>query len=112
MASAVALVVFQSCVCFCLSIHTLQSSTAFWSFMTSSKASIMTACVSIGARYHHQENSKSRQNMPSSSSLTERSLSDFMIAFGVSLSVPKRVRAKAMCPSDWRLPTLSQCLAA
>ncbi len=52
-ASAVAFVVFQSCVCFCLSSQTLQSSTAFSSFITSSNASTIIACVSIGA-WHHE----------------------------------------------------------
>ena len=85
-ASAVALVVFQSWVCFCLSSHTRASSTAWASPMTSSNASIISACVSIGARYHHQLSSVSRQNMPISSLLTERSLIERMMPWAVSRS--------------------------
>src|SRR5437016_10303504 len=82
MASAVAFVVFQSC-CFCFSSHTLHSSTACLSPITSSNASIISACVSIGARYHHQLSSVSRQNIPISSFVTLRSLMDFMMSVGV-----------------------------
>ena len=41
-----------------------QSSTACWSSMTSSKASIIMAWVSIGARYHQNDNSVSRRTCP------------------------------------------------
>ena len=47
---------------------------------TSSKTSTMSAWVSMGARYHHQLSSASRQNMPSSSSVTARSRREFTMA--------------------------------
>ena len=106
-----ALVVFQSWVCFCLSSQTLQSSTDFSSAITSSKASIITAWVSIGAWNHHHDSSVSRQNMPISSVLTERCLIEFIMPCGVSLS-PKRFRAKARCPCDWRQASFSQYVRA
>src|SRR5439155_3362057 len=113
-ASAVALVVFQSWVCFCFSNQTLHSSTACRSPITSSNASIISACVSIGARYHHQLNSVSRQNMPISSFVTERSLIDFMMSDGVesvkALRALKRLSAMARWPCDWRLARPSQNL--
>ena len=48
----------------------------------------MRACVSIGARYHHQLSSVSRQNIPSSSFVTLRSLMDFMMSVGVESVEP------------------------
>src|SRR5207247_8869143 len=101
-ASAVALVVFQSWVCFCLSSQTLHSSTALASLITSSNASIISACVSMGARYHHQLNSVSRQNMPISSLVTLRSLIACMMSFGVEslseLTELNRFRARERWP--------------
>ena len=106
-ASAVAFVVFQSWVCFCLRSHTLQSSTAVWSFITSSNASIIMACVSIGARNQNCCNSRSRQNIPVSSFETDRSLIDAMMprAAGRSLT---RFSATARCAWLWRWASCSQ----
>ena len=49
MASAVAAVVVQSCVCFCLRSQTLQASALSSSSVTSRKASTTSACVETGA---------------------------------------------------------------
>ena len=106
-ASAVALVVFQSCVCFCLSSHTRHSSTATESCATSSNASISVACVSMGARYHHHDISSSRQNIPISSLVTACSRIERRIACAVTGS-PKRCSASASWPCDWRASSCSQ----
>src|SRR5262245_16947504 len=72
----------------------------------------MRAWVSMGARYHHQLSSVSRQNMPNSSFVTLRSLIDLMMSLGVeffgSVEEPKRWRAMARGACDWRSATLSQ----
>src|ERR1044071_67782 len=74
----------------------------------------MSACVSIGARYHHQLNSVSRQNMPISSFVTERSLIDFRMSDDVesfeTLRALKRFNAMASWPWDCRLARSSQYL--
>src|SRR5215470_4279146 len=66
----------------------------------------MSACVSMGARYHHQLNSVSRQNMPISSFDTLRSFNEAMIARRVSslieLNEANRSRASAKWPWVWR----------
>ena len=81
--------------------------------MTSSKASIISAWVSMGARYHHQLNSVSRQKRPSSASVTLRSLSDFRMSVGVEslneLKALNRLSAMARWPCVWRQSVFSQC---
>jgi hypothetical protein len=79
--------------------------------MTSSNASIIIACDSIGARHHHHERSSSRQNMPSSSFDTDRSCSERTIARAV-LGSPNRCSASARWPCDCRLPSGSQYFRA
>ena len=66
----------------------------------------------MGARYHHQLSSVSRQNMPISSFDTLRSLMDFMMSLGVEslkeLKALKRWSAMARWPWVWRQSVLSQ----
>ncbi len=79
-----ALVVFQSVVCFSFSRYRRSSFTRASSLATSWKASIISAWVSVGKSHQYQPALKFFQYMPNSSLRVARSPSDFMMSCAVA----------------------------